>query len=50
MTDLKDVIKKARPTLSDSSITTYNSILKNLYAKVFGSKDIDLNNYILSGN
>lgn len=45
MTDLKEVIKKARPTLSDSSITTYNSILKNLYKKVFGEKDIDLEDF-----
>jgi hypothetical protein len=43
--DLKEVIKKARPTLSDSSITTYNSILKNLYLKVFGDKDIKLENF-----
>ena len=43
--DLKSVIKKARPTLSDSSITTYNSILKNLYFKVFGDKDIKLENF-----
>lgn len=45
MTDLKEVIKKARPTLSDSSITTYNSILKNLYKKVFGDKDFDLEDF-----
>lgn len=45
MTDLKEVIKKARPTLSESSITTYNSILKNLHQKVFDSKDIDLDNF-----
>jgi hypothetical protein len=45
MTDLKEVIKKARPTLSDSSITTYNSILKNLHAKVFDSKDVSLDNF-----
>jgi len=43
--DLKDEIKKARPTLSESSITTYNSILKNLYKKVFGDKDMDLKNF-----
>jgi hypothetical protein len=43
--DLKEVIKKARPTLSDSSITTYNSILKNLYLKVFGEKEINLDNF-----
>lgn len=40
--DLKAVIKKARPTLSDSSVTTYNSILKNLYKRVFGDREIDL--------
>jgi len=45
MTDLKEVIKKARPTLSDSSITTYNSILKNLHQKVFDSKDVSLDNF-----
>jgi len=43
--NLKEVIKKARPTLSDSSVTTYNSILKNLYLKVFGDKEIDLDNF-----
>jgi hypothetical protein len=41
MTDLKDFIKEKRPSLSASSITTYNSILKNLYKNVFGSTDID---------
>ena len=45
MTDLRDVIKKARPTLSDSSITTYNSILKNLHKKVFGDKEMDLEDF-----
>ena len=45
MTDLKDVIKNSRPTLSDSSITTYNSILKNLHQKVFDSKDVSLDNF-----
>lgn len=43
--DLKEIIKKVRPTLSESSITTYNSILKNLYLKVFENKDFDLNNF-----
>lgn len=45
MTDLKEVIKKARPTLSDSSIITYNSILKNLYKKVFDNNEINLDNF-----
>lgn len=43
--DLKEVIKKSRPTLSDGSITTYNSILKNLHKKVFGEKDLDLDDF-----
>lgn len=41
LTDLKDYIKEKRPTLSASSITTYNSILKNLYKNVFGGEGID---------
>jgi integrase len=43
--DLKEVIRKARPTLSESSITTYNSILKNLYRKIFGDKEINLDDF-----
>lgn len=41
MPDLKEYIKEKRPTLSASSITTYNSILRNLYKKVFGSGEIE---------
>lgn len=41
MVDLKELIKNKRPQLSASSITTYNSILKNLYKNVFGSGDIE---------
>jgi integrase len=41
MNDLKDFIKEKRPSLSASSITTYNSILRNLYKKVFGNEEID---------
>ena len=36
MEKLRDYIHSKRPTLSSSSVTTYSSILKNLYAKVFG--------------
>jgi len=43
--DLKKAIKEKRPNLSDSSITTYNSILKNLYKKVFDGDDIDLKKF-----
>ena len=41
MFNLKEYIKEKRPNLSTSSITTYNSILKNLYKKVFGKEEID---------
>ena len=40
--DLKSFIKEKRPNLSASSIITYNSILTNLYRKVFG-KEGDIN-------
>ena len=44
-TDLKETIKHKRPKLSDSSITTYSSILKNLYKKVFGTGEIDIKKF-----
>lgn len=45
MTDIKALIKEKRPKLADSSITTYTSILKSTYKKVFGEKaEIDLAN------
>jgi len=40
-TDLKALIHAKRPSLSASSVTTYNSILTNLYRKVFGDENID---------
>jgi hypothetical protein len=39
--EIKDYIKKKRPSLSDSSLTTYASVLKSLYKKVFGEGKID---------
>jgi len=45
MTDLKDTIHHKRPNLSQSSITTYNSILKNLYKNVFGDGEVDLKKF-----
>lgn len=45
MTQLKEFIKNKRPSLSGSSITTYSSILKNLYKKVFGDTDIDISKF-----
>ena len=45
MTDkLKELIVEKKPNISKSSITTYNSILKNLHIKVFG-EDIDVSNF-----
>jgi integrase len=42
---LKEIIKEKRPSLSTSSITTYNSILTNLYKKVFGKEEIHLGKF-----
>ena len=39
--DLKDYVHKKRPTLSASSVTTYASILKSLYKKVFGDGKVE---------
>jgi hypothetical protein len=39
---IKDLLKENRPTLSESSLKTYNSILSNLYKKVFPDKQLDL--------
>lgn len=44
--DLKEYIKSKRESLSDSSLTTYASLLKNLYIKVFGNdKKMDFDNF-----
>lgn len=40
---LKEYLVKEKPSLSQSSITTYHSILKSLYLKVFHSNDIEIN-------
>jgi integrase len=45
MDKIKDYIHSKRPTLSKSSITTYASILKNLYLKVFKDDDMDLGKF-----
>jgi integrase len=42
---VKEFVKSKKPSLSQSSITTYSSILKNLYKRVFGSNDIDMNKF-----
>lgn len=43
--DIKEYIHDKRSSLSDSSITTYASILKSLYRKVFDSDDYDLDKF-----
>ena len=43
--DFKEDIKKLRPALSESSVTTYNSILKSLHKKVFGDEPLDIANF-----
>jgi hypothetical protein len=45
MNDIKAYIAKKRPTLSASSITTYASILKNLYKRVFGEGEVNLDQF-----
>jgi len=46
MQNLKEYIKEKRPNLGASSITTYNSILMNLYKHVFGNiNDINVKNF-----
>jgi len=45
MTDIKEILRQRRPNLSESSITTYNSIIRNLYNKVFKKTEVDLNDF-----
>lgn len=42
---MEEYIKKIRPSLSDSSIKTYTSILTNLYKKVFDDDEIDIQKF-----
>lgn len=42
---IKSQIKQNRPQLSDSSITTYGSILSNLYKNMFNSDEYDLDKF-----
>ena len=45
MTNLREYLAKEKPNLSASSITTYNSILSNLYKKVYGDETIQLDKF-----
>lgn len=42
---IKNKIIEVRPHLSKQSVSTYTSILKNLYSKVFNSSEIDLTKF-----
>jgi integrase len=42
---VKKYVESKKPTLSKSSITTYSSILKNLYQRVFGDGEIDMTKF-----
>ena len=44
-TIIKDAIIKLKPNISQSSVNTYNSILKNLHKRVFNDAEIDLKNF-----
>lgn len=43
--EIKEYIASKRPTLGKSSLTTYASILKSLYSKVFGEGKIEWENF-----
>jgi hypothetical protein len=45
MPSIKEYIKEKRTSLSDSSITTYSSILRSLYKKVYGTGEIDFSKF-----
>jgi len=41
---VKNLFRKKRPKLSENSIITYTSLLKNIHNNIFGSKIIDIKN------
>jgi hypothetical protein len=45
MSSIIEAIKKSKPNISESSIKTYDSILRNLYKKVFDDKEIDMKKF-----
>ena len=44
-TTISEAVRSARPTLSNSSIKTYSSVLGSLYKRCFGAGEIDLKNF-----
>lgn len=45
MEEIKNILKSNRSNLAESSIKTYASNLKNIYYKVFGEGEININNF-----
>ena len=43
--NLREYLSKEKPNLASTSITTYNSILTNLYKKVFNDGTIDMDKF-----
>lgn len=43
--NIKEELKKLRPNLSEGSIKTYSSILRNLHKKVFENQEIEKSNF-----
>ena len=43
--NIKEELKELRPNLSEGSLKTYTSILKNLHKKVFENKDIEKSDF-----
>lgn len=43
--NIKEELKTLRPNLSDGSLKTYTSILKNLHKKVFENKDVEKSDF-----
>jgi integrase len=48
-TIIKEEIIKLKPNISQSSVNTYNSLLKNLYKNVFKNEDYDLKKFESTG-
>lgn len=45
MKDLMEVLKEKRPNLSISSLYSYSSTLRGLYKRVFGDKEMDIDDF-----
>jgi len=45
MENIKNLFRENRPKLSESTLTTYYSILSSLHNKLFNSKTININNF-----